>query len=104
MVFYISKIETISQRANIHFWESLQGKDVYVTTYDYKSYADVFYSKMQPKEHLKYTDNKWLFFGDIDKPVYISCKVNHKEKLENEIKDVKYIGHQNGFYFYLRQP
>jgi hypothetical protein len=104
LVFYIGKIETYSQRAAISFWEDQKGKDCYVATYDYKSYADLFYGGTVPHEENKYLDKKWLFTGDIDKPVYISCKVNAKSKLERELTDVVYLYHSNGFYFYLRNP
>ena len=104
LVLYIGKIERISQRAAISFWEDKSGQDVYVATYDYKSYADLFYSKIEPKEDTRYQNREWLFKGAVDKPVYISCKVTHKEKLERELEDVVYLYNENGFYFYLRNP
>ncbi len=102
LVFYIGKIEKYSQAAAIEFWESHAEEDAYLTTYKYKSYADLFYGKTSPQGNSKYQDAQWLLHGDIDKPVYISCKVTATTDLENEVKGIKYIGNKNGFYFYVR--
>lgn len=104
LVFYISKIETYSQRAAIEFWEEHSEEDAYLTTFGYKSYADLFYGKVMPKENTNYQNKEWLFEGEIDKPVYISCKVTSAADLESKVEGIKFIGQKNGFYFYLRKP
>lgn len=104
LIFYISKIESYSQRSAIEFWETHSQEDAYLTTYGYKSYADLFYGKVQPKASNKYQNKEWLFNGEIDKPVYISCKVTSVENLEKEVSDLTFIGQKNGFYFYVRKP
>lgn len=42
---FIGRIESYSQRAAVEMMESLQGKDVYVHTYGFKSYIPWFYSR-----------------------------------------------------------
>ncbi len=105
LFLFIGKIESYSQRAAISFWQSLQGKSCYVYTYDYKSYAHFYYSRVKPYsgEGQQY-DRNWLLHGEVDKPVYISCKVTAKEKLESEVKDAILVAEENGFYFYKRTP
>ena len=46
----VPKIESFSQGPMIAFYENLKGKDVYVTPVDMKSYAQYFYSEVQPLE------------------------------------------------------
>jgi 4-amino-4-deoxy-L-arabinose transferase-like glycosyltransferase len=104
LVLYISKIESYSQRAAIEFWEEHAEEDAYLTTYGYKSYADLFYGQVMPKENANYQNKEWLFKGRIDKPVYISCKVTSASELEAKVKGIRFIGQKNGFYFYLRKP
>jgi 4-amino-4-deoxy-L-arabinose transferase-like glycosyltransferase len=104
LIFYIGRIESYSQRAAIEFWEERQGKDVYVHTYGYKSYAHIYYSRTQPMEGAHQADGNWLLHGEIDKPVYISCKVTSKERLEEEVPDAQFLYAKNGFYFYKRIP
>ena len=104
LFFYINNIEGYSQRAAVEFWESLQGENCYVHTYGYKSYAHIYYSRSKPHTSGKQNDGNWLLHGTIDKPLYISCKVTSKEKLEAEVTDAKFLYHKNGFYFYKRLP
>jgi hypothetical protein len=104
LILYVSKIESYSQRAAVEFWKTHSQEDAYLTTYGYKSYADLFYGKVQPKASNKYQNKEWLFNGEIDKPVYISCKVTSVENLEKEVSDLTFIGQKNGFYFYVRKP
>ena len=51
-----------------------------------------------------YNNLDWLLKGKLDKPVYISCKINGKDAFEKEIKDAVFLYHKNGFYFYKRNP
>lgn len=39
------KIEAYTQGSAIEFYQSLEGKDIYVYPYHFKSYAHLFYSK-----------------------------------------------------------
>jgi hypothetical protein len=97
------KIEAISQRANIEFFKQRQGEDCYVETFGYKSYAQHYYSKKMPFTNKNANDIEWLLHGKIDKPTYISVKVNsfvYMDSLPGFIK----LYHKNGFGFYKRMP
>ncbi len=98
------KIELISQDAAIEFFQSLRGKDAYVTTLDYKSYAQYFYSDEQPWKDSRCTENEWLLNGNIDKPVYFSCKINKAVEVEKDYPQLKELYRKNGFVFLERTP
>ncbi len=96
------KIELLSQQAAIDFYQSLKGKDVYVTTIGFKSYAHFFYSDEQPNPNVNSTDQDWLLKGDIDKPVYFVCKVNNAADWEKWYPQLKELYRKNGFVFLER--
>ncbi len=102
LIFFIAKVEGISQRANVEFFENVVGKNVYVTTYGYKSYVPWFYSKIEAHENQNAVNQNWLLHGKTDKTVLISCKINAKDKLEKDLLDVEFLYEKNGFYFYKR--
>ncbi|HSY77634.1 MAG TPA: glycosyl transferase, partial [Bacteroidia bacterium] len=79
-----------------------KGKDVYVTTIDFKSYAHYFYSDEQPWKDSRCTDNDWLLHGNIDKPAYFVCKVNRANDIEKENPQLKELYRKNGFVFLQR--
>ncbi len=104
LYFFIGRIEAISQRTNIEFWQSHSKEDCYMVTYKYKTYSHYFYGKMKPQLNKNHTNDDWLLKGKIDKPVYISCKVTGRQSLENELPDAIFLYNKNGFYFYKRTP
>lgn len=127
----VPKIEGYTQRPAVEFFESVQGKDVYVTTVGYKSYAHYYYARIQPpkatdglsqfKQQLlkeanseSYNDlsqeekaifngqvNDWLLSGPIDKPVYFTSKVTHPDISGKGISGPEISG---GFKCYRRMP
>jgi hypothetical protein len=123
----VPKIEAISQRANIEFFEKRQGEDCYVETVDYRSYAQYFYSKkqgysavqkikidsvlaggsLQPDtlttKQKELNFNQWVLYGHIDKPAYFSIKIQNKQKLDT-LPDLIKLYEKNGFGFYKRLP
>lgn len=101
---YLGNIERISQNAHITFWEDKQGEDCYVATHNFKSYAHLYYTRVKPQESEKYLDRNWLYFGEIDKPLYVSCKVNTRQDFEEKVPDAQFLYARNGFYFYVRKP
>ncbi len=103
LIFFIAKVEGISQRASVEFFESMEGKNVYVTSYDYKSYVPWFYSKIEEHQNENAKNQDWLLYGETDKSVLISCKINSKDKFEKDITDAKFLYEKNGFYFYQRR-
>ncbi len=102
LIFFVGRIEGYSQRAAIEFFESKIGEDCYVHNFAYKSYAQLFYTRKQPPENPKASDQQWLLEGDIDKDVYFITKI-HKEKYIPKRDDIVKIGEKNGFVFYKRE-
>ncbi|MBI1341451.1 MAG: phospholipid carrier-dependent glycosyltransferase [Terrimonas sp.] len=102
LFFLINRIEHYSQLANIEFWASKSGEDCYYTSYGYKTYTYYFYGKVMPHQNPRYYDKDWLLHGNIDKPLYISAKVNAVERLKKEVPDLEFLYHRNGFYFFKR--
>ncbi len=102
LISFVGRVERISQNAAVEFFEDLEGKDVYVTTYKYKSYVPWYYAKVQPYDHPKAQDQNWLLHQETDRPVYISCKITEHEELESELTDAQFLYEKNGFFFYRR--
>ncbi|MBP6574467.1 MAG: glycosyltransferase family 39 protein [Flavobacteriales bacterium] len=99
LFFFINNIEGYSQRAAIEFFEGKTDERCWLLTKGYKSYVPEFYgriSEMQPSEDV-------LFRGDIDRPVYLSCKVTHVDEVL-ALGTFTEVGRKNGFVFWVRQP
>ncbi|HMO62627.1 MAG TPA: glycosyltransferase family 39 protein [Ferruginibacter sp.] len=103
MLIITPKIEAISQRANIKFFKSRQGEDCYVETWDYKSYAHYFYTMKPPFVNDSTKTVQWMLQGDIDKPAYISAKIQSRPVLDT-MPELKFLYQENGFVFYKRLP
>lgn len=123
----VPKIEAISQRANIEFFEKRQNEDCYVETVAYKSYVPYFYARKKPynkaqqkmidsvmiagslqpdtlsTKQMEHNFNEWVLNGDIDKPAYFSIKVQNKQMLDTLPSLIK-LYEKNGFVFYKREP
>ncbi|MGP8216473.1 MAG: ArnT family glycosyltransferase [Bacteroidia bacterium] len=104
LIVIAPKIEQYTQGAAIEFYQNLQGKDVYVTTLGFKSYAQYFYTDEQPWKDVRCTDNNWLLTGNIDKPAYFVCKVNSDEEKIKDSPGIKELYRKNGFVFFERVP
>ena len=104
LTLFTPRIEQYSQHAAIEFFESLQGKDVYIKTLGYKSYAQYFYTRIKPDLRKEAKDENWLLTGNVDKPTYfISKNTFEKEVMEKHGDKVEVIGRKNGFVFYKRK-
>jgi len=126
-VMIVPKIEGISQRANIEFFEKRQGEDCYVETVGYRSYAQYFYSKKQlylsaqkikidsvlaggskqpdtlTTKQKELNFSQWVLYGNIDKPAYFSIKIQNRQILDTMPALIK-LYEKNGFAFYKRLP
>jgi 4-amino-4-deoxy-L-arabinose transferase-like glycosyltransferase len=102
VLHFTPKIEAFSQRAAIEYFESLQGKDVYVHVLGYKSYAQHFYARKLPPANKNYYDESWLLSGPVDKPVYFISKNTEKWRY-GAVPTLEVIGEKNGFVFYRRR-
>lgn len=119
LIFFIGRVERISQGAAIDFFKSMEGKDIYVHATGYRTYAPLFYFKKPPppefradkKPNLdkrdsfnihKTSDEEWLYYGDIDKDVYTLTKIHKTHKIK-DIPGLEEIESKNGFVFYRRK-
>ena len=104
LIFFIGKVERISQNANIEFWKSKKDEKAYLTDYHYKTYTHLFYGEVKRNDPPESRNSHYLLHGDVDRPVYISTKIHRRKQLEQEIKDAEFLYEKNGFVFYVRQP
>ncbi|MBK8492023.1 MAG: glycosyltransferase family 39 protein [Saprospirales bacterium] len=102
LIFFVARVEGYSQRAAIEFYQSLQGKECYVKTVGFKSYAHLFYSQKQPGGAPEQGDLEWFATGPIDRDVFVVTKI-HKAKRMEQYPELKEVGRKNGFVFFERQ-
>ena len=102
LFFFINNIEGYSQRAAIDFFEARQNEKCYVITRNYKSYAQLFYTKKPAVTNVLAYDENWLLTGDVDRPVYVICKVTSAEEVAAEPM-LKELYRKNGFVFFVRE-
>ncbi len=100
---FTPKIEAISQRAAIEYFESFAGEDVYVQVLGYKSYAHLFYTKKKAPTNPNYYNQDWLIAGPVDKPVYFICKIQNAASTLEQHPTLMKIGEKNGFVFLKRK-
>jgi hypothetical protein len=74
----------------------------YVVSEEYKSYAQLFYTKIKPGLNPNRHDINWLKTGAIDKDVYFVAKVTGTQYLE-QLEDVTFLYEKNGFSFWERK-
>lgn len=99
---FVPRIERYSQGAAIEFYESLQGKNVYVDVLGFKSYAHIFYSR-KTVDQSDHVTTDWLLHGDIDRPAFFVCKNIHSDRFL-DIPGLEEISRKNGFVFLKREP
>ncbi|CCH52285.1 glycosyl transferase family 39 [Fibrisoma limi BUZ 3] len=100
--FFIGRIEAISQAAAMRFFESAQGKDVYVKAFGYRSYGPFFYTQKPPVTNPNYYNPDWLVRGKIDKDVWFSQKVTEQTALDS-LPYIRKLKEENGFKFFVRK-
>lgn len=104
MILIVPKAEEYSQNAAIEFYKSLQNKNVYLTTLDFKSYAHLFYSQKQPGSQDIGRGDEWLLTGNIDKPAYFVCKISSCDEIASKYPQLHKLYEKNGFVFLERKP
>jgi hypothetical protein len=102
LTLVITKIEGITQNAAIEFYETKQNCDCYVVSEEYKSYAQLFYTKIKTGLNDKRHDMNWLKTGAIDKDVFFVAKITGTKNLE-KLTDVELLYEKNGFTFWHRK-
>jgi len=98
----VPKIELITQGAPIEFYERLQGKDCYVESLGFKSYAHLFYFRKQPQLNLNSSNMEWLIEGDIDKPAYFVSKNTYMGRYWRH-PNLNELYRKNGYIFFERR-
>lgn len=101
LLLILPKVERFTQGPSIDFYTSLQGKDCYVESFGYKSYAQYFYVRSDKDKREEAKDMVWLLTGDIDKPVYLISKSTNRE-LDN-YPGFEFVEAKGGFRLYLRR-
>ena len=116
ILHFTPKIEAYSQNAEINYFKSFAGLDVYVQPLGYKSYANLFYTDKTPNRDTTYnsfrTDREgrrlepipnehWLLFGKTDRPVYCICKIQDSAKYTQRPM-LTVTGSKNGYVFLKR--
>jgi 4-amino-4-deoxy-L-arabinose transferase-like glycosyltransferase len=97
----VPKIEKYSQGPAIDFYESLQGKNVYIWPIGFKSYAQYFYAKKPASPVYGETDEQLLLKGNITKPAFFVVKVTNTG-FDTSCNNCKLIKQEGGFKFYKR--
>ena len=103
IILVVPRVEQYTQNAAIEFYKDRIGEDCYINTYDFKSYAHYFYSKMPDHPNEKSNDKGWLLSGKADKTVYIVCKNFDQKEFEEKYPYFEHIETKNGFAFYVHR-
>lgn len=128
-VLITPRIEEYSQGPAIEFYENLRGKDCYVETIGFKSYAYMFYTNRQPShnspamlEYIRKNEARmtqeghaaafsfnlmslnWMLNEKIDKPAYFAIKVNEVDETLKGEPNLREIYRKGGFAFLKREP
>jgi 4-amino-4-deoxy-L-arabinose transferase-like glycosyltransferase len=117
VIHFTPKIEAYTQRTAIDYYRSFEGKDVYVHSLGYKSYATLFYTQKLPSTNPDYRSTRvdkngkdtqpianepWLLYGAVDKPTYFICKIQDSAKYA-VLPQLVVTGASNGFVFLSRR-
>jgi hypothetical protein len=103
LIAVVPKIEKYSQGPAIDFYESLQGKDVYVWPIGFKSYAQYFYAKKPASPVYGEANEQFLLKGNITKPAYFVVKITNTG-FDSTCHNCRLLKQEGGFKFYKREP
>ena len=105
MTFFVPRIEMYSQHAAIEFFKSISHEDAYAETVGYKSYAPYYYFTVMPGNRKETKDEQWLLTADVDKPTYLVCRVDKKDRILAEHGErLEILYEKNGYVFMRRKP
>jgi 4-amino-4-deoxy-L-arabinose transferase-like glycosyltransferase len=103
LIVYVPRIEGYSQRAAIEFFKTLKGKNVYVGTIGYKSYAHYFYASVTPAGMAGPKVIYSLTDETPDKDAWFSSKITHIDHIHQHHPTLQLVYKKNGFAFWIRQ-
>ncbi len=101
------KIERYTQATPIAFYESLRGCDCYVAPLGFKSYAHLFYARVQPDHSAGAAQvapdqlEEWLLTCPIYRPAYFMAKIDKADRWRGR-PGLQTVGERNGFVFFRR--
>lgn len=98
ILHYTPKVEAISQRTAIEYFKTFRGKDEYVYSLGYHSYANLFYSQKAPTVNVAPLDKGGLLDTNVGKPVYYISRLNRLEEYSKS-PQLKIYGRKNSFIF-----
>ncbi len=117
VIHFTPKIECYTQGAAIDYYKGFEGKDVYIHSLGFKSYATLFYTRKLPSVNPNYRSTRidkngkdiqpianepWLLYGAVDKPVYFIAKIQDSLKYA-VLPQLVETGSSNGFVFFKRK-
>jgi len=105
LVGFMGRVEQITQNAVIEWEKELKGKPVYVITYNYKSYAHLFYQDLQPRfaalPQESYTWKDEFIHAKHELDTYIFVQSTEENSLLKN-KGLIRLEEKNGFVKYLK--
>jgi len=96
------KIEAYSQRKNIEFFKSLQGKPCIMGTLGYKSYAPYFYGNQLPQLNVNQKDIVNVLNTQNLLPIYLSIKTKDTTNFKKKYKYLQHLYSGGGFSFFVQ--
>ncbi len=102
--FIVPKIEGYSQRAAIEFYRDHAGRNCYMETLGFKSYAQLYYFRKPEYSNPESDSLEWLLHGNIDKPVYFVMKNTASAYYLKKYPQLVPLYSKNGFVFAERKP
>ncbi len=103
MSIIVPKIEAYSQNAALEFYEKHQNEDAYIETYNFKSYAHLFYSKKQ-KALSRTAESKYqLLTSENDKTCYFIMKITSEKEFSQNYPTFTKLYDKNGFSFFVKE-
>lgn len=98
----LTKIEKITQRAAIEFFQKHKSENCYLVPLGYKSYAHLFYGETPNHTNKNRFNEAWLCNEKTDKPVYFISKITRKADYLKTYPKLIVLYEKNGFVFYTK--
>ena len=100
LAMFTGRIQSYSQGALIDFYQQHAEQTVYFGTAYHKSYAPIYYGRLQVERGGRERD--WLFHGPIDADLYFSSPRRRREQVLLEVPDAELLYEAGGYAFYRR--
>ncbi|OAV42732.1 hypothetical protein A3850_015950 [Lewinella sp. 4G2] len=101
----VPRVQTYSQGAPTQFFRQLAGRDVYVGTAYYKSYAHYYFAELPPDRYAEGCQERQCRFHEkITKPLFFASPLRVTEQVLREVPDAILLRSEGGFSFYVREP